>query len=232
MPVDLTAIGNALEIALAADERKLGFLCHTGKFEDWIRDEGSFALQLAGLDIHVAREHENMDAVLFDQNADGVTVWQLKHSYSINQWQSKGLSVVWPPRRGPSNRHGDYHYRLTEDLRLARSAATKLRKKLRRQDLPAKIFLTYVVTHTSGLASPSTPFALTQKYSSDFLRKWLKDHGPAVGGFAGLRSMSAAAVRTWAIEGQVAGHDLVREPLPGPAGLTYSLMSFTWGPFS
>jgi hypothetical protein len=232
MPIDLTAIGNALEAALAADPRKLGFLCHTGKFEDWIRDEASFALQVGDPGLHVAREHKNMDVVLFDRNVDGVTVWQLKHSYSINQWQSKGVSVAWPPRRGTSGWHGDYYHRLTEDLRLARSAATKLRKKLHRQDSPARIFLTYVVTHTSGVASPSMPSALTQKYSSDFLRKWLKEHGPTVGGFAGLRAMSVAAVRSWAIEGQVAGHDFAREPLPGPAGLTYSLMSFTWGPFS
>jgi hypothetical protein len=59
-----------------------------GKFEDWLRDETSFALQAANPQLHVAREHENMDVVVFDPNADGITVWQWKHAYSINQWYS------------------------------------------------------------------------------------------------------------------------------------------------
>ncbi|WP_437942726.1 hypothetical protein [Sorangium sp. So ce341] len=60
MPLDLAALGKALEAALAVDERKLGSLCHTGKFEGWSRDEASFALHDADPEIHVAREYENM----------------------------------------------------------------------------------------------------------------------------------------------------------------------------
>jgi hypothetical protein len=232
MPLDLATIASALEAALAVDDHKLGFLCHTGKFEDWLRDEASFALQVADPQTHVAREHENMDVVVFDSDADGVTVWQMKHAYSINQWHSNGASVAWPPRRGPSGWHGDYHYRLSEDLQKARTAATKLRTKVRRSELPVRIFLTYAMTHLSGLAASSTPAQWTQKYSSDFLPKWLKDHGAAVGGFDGLRTSSAEAVQSWSIEGQPVRHDRVREPLPGPSGLTYALMSFTWGPYS
>jgi hypothetical protein len=232
MPLDLAAIASALEAAFATGDHTLGFLCHTGKFEAWLRDEASFLLQAANQQLYVAREHENMDVVVFDRDADGITVWQLKHAYSINQWRSNGASVAWPARRGPSGWHGDYHHRLSEDLQKARSAATKLRTKVRCLDLPVRIFLTYAMTHPSGLAPSSTPAQWTQKYSSDFLPKWRKDHGAAVGGFVGLRASSVDAVKSWSIEGQPVRHDLVREPLPGPSGLTYALISFTWGPYS
>jgi hypothetical protein len=233
VPLHRDQLGAALTRALSVSDEKLGFLCHTGKFELWLRDECAFALHAAHGGHHVAREHERMDIAIIDPDIAGITIWQLKQSYSINQWMVEGSSFAWPPRGAEDDgRHGDYRHRIGDDLNKARDAAVRVRKKTMSPKLAAHVYVSYVFIHPSRIADSSTVARLTQKYADSHFVPWQKKYGGSVGGFSGLRTSATLAVESWTIDGQAVSLSTLREPLPGPAGLNYSLFAFTWGPFS
>lgn len=232
MPLQLDQLGAALTQAVSVSDQKLGFLCHTGKFELWLRDECAFALHVAHEGYHVAREYERMDIAVVDPDIQGITIWQLKQSYSVNQWLVNGSSFAWPPRgANDDNRHGDYHHRITDDLAKARDATARMKQKTRNPQLAAHAYVTYAFIHPARIGDSSTMARLTQKYADSHFMPWQKKYGVSVGGWPGLRNSATLAVRSWTIGGRAVSWSMSREPLPGPAGLSYSLLAFTWGPF-
>lgn len=203
MPLRCDQLDAALTQALSVSDEKLGFLCHTGKFELWLRDECAFALHAAHGGYHVAREHEKMDIAIIDPEARGITFWQLKQSYSVNQWMVDESSFAWPPRESEDdNRHGDYRYRINDDLKKARDAALRVRRKRKSQKLAVQAYVSYAFIHPSHIADSSAVARLTQKYADSHFVPWQKKYGGVVGGFSGLRTAANLAVKSWAIDGQ------------------------------
>lgn len=238
MPIHCDQIAAAMVRALSVNDQKLGFLCHTGKFELWLRDECAFALHAEHDGYHVAREHEKMDIVTFDPGINGITIWQLKQSYSVNQWLVNGSPFAWPPRRARNERarndgrHGDYCYRIENDLTKARQATLRIKRRVKAANLVAHAYMTYAFIHPTRIADSSTMARLTQKYADSHFMPWQRKYGVSIGGLSGLRTSATLAVQSWVIGGQTVSSSALRELLPGPAGLNYSLLTFTWGPFS